>query len=559
MNAFAFCYELTVQISAMAAPFGISSSVVVFVVLTSISIMLSLSSTDNQDVKNQHCAEQNNGTLKQWTGISPYIPNIFITILMLVGIMAMVAFIINRDCLTTEQELTGRHRVHINLSLRGITAFYLGVCMLCIDYLLIRVPCVHMWNYCGTEILLENVIHVIFSIVLVIFASFEAILCWIMHRLNFQPSQWVWHGLAVVQAANAAVWFQSVVGESYLRINENADTFRAHFSFCNTTNATDAWCTESSIAARWFEWSIPLFFPSIIEFSLLVSELFLNKSISAECRTEREPMNQNGPFSRDEIPNSTRSSRSKIFIMASTVINSVYLVLTILVRIGYTSNESLHNQLQLYENVFTLYAIAYTLYSISCCAVGIHFCRRFRRPHPHTSYIEYLLLFATSGVLLNSVKRIVAFAFYCTTAERIPTAVTYYAVEFLAMFQALVQVIFYFCAKDVMFELTTDQPNYWRFVVFKNITVVLFIINFVMWITDSFLLPEMSTSITPCGFSIEQWPVFDNIVIPITIFYRFNSALLFWTLYRTESMRRPSNEYRSLSSMIFSIFRSIIG
>jgi len=67
--------------------------------------------------------------------------------------------------------------------------------------------------------------------------------------VNFNPSQWVWHGLAVVQAANVALWFDTVLSESNHRIHENVGSFDAYFTFCKprgtSSNQSDAWCSQT--------------------------------------------------------------------------------------------------------------------------------------------------------------------------------------------------------------------------------------------------------------------------------------------------------------------------
>jgi len=103
------------------------------------------------------------------------------------------------------------------------------------------------------------------------------------------------------------------------------------------------------------------------------------------------------------------------------------------------------------------------------------------------------------------------------------------------MIQALFQIVFYFYAKDIKLQLISHSRHTVVATrvcvhVLKNILKVISISNLVLWICDSVLLPEMNTSITPSNYVIEQWPVFDNVVIPLAIFFRFNSALLFWCI-----------------------------
>jgi len=253
--------------------------------------MLELVDNGNHDVHRKHIRVPN------------YVPNIAKFCVMSIAIMAMVVFIIKRRHLTGrvhENRSTSRHNLHSKFSLWSITAFFVGVCMLGINYLLVEISCKDNWMRCHrneAEFLLVNLFEVIFQIVFMAFAGCETIVCWTMKHLNFKSSQWVWHGLAVVQAANIAIWFDSVFKESDHRNKENVDSFYSYFTFCNMTwnNVSntgntpnleaDAWCSESSIVPHWFVISSPFLFPITIEFSLLVSETFLDKTIGAESHS----------------------------------------------------------------------------------------------------------------------------------------------------------------------------------------------------------------------------------------------------------------------------------
>jgi len=121
-----------------------------------------------------------------------------------------------------------------------------------------------------------------------------------MRRRNFKSSQWIWHLLAVVQAANIAMWFHSLLKESYdrFRLNEEiGHSFDAYFDFCrNTTSYYEIdphVCTKKSSVAKWFVFSAPILFPITIEFNLLVIETLLDRSIGAESHNFVENAEQN--------------------------------------------------------------------------------------------------------------------------------------------------------------------------------------------------------------------------------------------------------------------------
>lgn len=390
----------------------------------------------------------------------------------------------------------------------------------------------------------------------ILFMLCETMVCWIMKPRNFRPSQWVWHVVAVVQAANVAIWFDSLLKEAYHRIYDNSGVFDSFFSFCNTTSANrsnDTWCSDSSIAAKWFVWSSPFLFPVTLEFALLVSETLLGKVIGGNADNdhenepaadgarpaaadvdERHPLLQHGNENpqRAALPSHyANSCYSKILYLISLIINLVYLVLTILLLVGFKLNgPGIASQLQAFDDAFAVYSVIYDAFSIICCAVGIMSCRKFRRPHLHTSFLEYLLLLATAGVLLQSVKRIAAFVSHNNDT---PLFAVYVAMGVLDMVQSLSQIAFYYFAKDVKLQPhnnggPADKASW--VAVFKACVAVTSVTNLFIWISDSFLLPEILPGITPTNYEIKQWSVFDNAVTPVTIFFRFNSAMLFWCI-----------------------------
>jgi len=213
----------------------------------------------------------------------------------------------------------------------------------------------------------------------------------------------------------------------------------------------------------------------------------------------------------------------------------------VLVFLGYkhhagSKKPALSLQSQLYDDIDTSYRCFYSVILITCCVVGMICCRRFGHQRSKISFLEYLLLLATSGVLFQSVKRILAFTVKweasdsATKQGAMQFLPVYFVTEFLDIFQTLLQIVFYYYVKDAKLHdgLLNNRSSV---TVLKNIITVMAMSNFALWIRDSFFLTEMSTSVTPfSNYDIEKWPVFDNVTIPIYIFFRFNSALLFWCI-----------------------------
>ena len=557
-----------------------SSSIVVFLLLSSICAILSLSSPSarTEEIKLQeyhaHNSSDDGGKNKQKILVSEYVPNLAMLCVMVLGITAMVILVIKRDDLTTRDHdyySNSRHNIHRKASLWSITAFFVGASIFHINYLIVEISCVSKWNHCGSDVILSNSVQVVFQIVCLLFIGCETIICWIMKPLNFKSSLKVWYGLALVQAANFAIWFDSILEESGHRANENVGSFEAYFDFCDTTisnhtETTSEWCSKNSIKAQWFVLSIPFLFPITIEFSLLVSETFLDKIIGSECEHENEatenssestPLlsrvttflrstystimsnrwyiiaDQNENPNAENVPAFRNTTGSKIFIMISGIINVVYLLLVALVFLGYKihNNSEIDDEWQKIEDGLTVYSLLYLLFLSGCCVVGILYFQTFRYQHSPTTFLEYLLLFATSGLLLHSLKRLLVFTFPNLGGWN----AVYFILEIVDMIQVILQIVFYYYAKGVKLQLNNDgenADNSTKVVFFKNIMIVMSISNFAMWICNNFFNPEMEAHVTPSKYSIEHWTVFDNVVTPIAIFFRFNSALLFWCIGR---------------------------
>ena len=342
---------------------GISSSIAMFL-LSTICSMLSLSSPSacSDEKSQQHDHTQNATHVHEQMILVPnYVPNLAIICVMVIGITAMTILIFMVKDFTTEDpdfQSINRHNLHRKFSLWSITAFFVGGCMFDLSYIIVEISCRKKWTYCDdVEIVVNNSFEMVFHIVCLAFTGCETIICWIMKPLIFISSPKIWYGLAVVQAANVAIWFDSVLKEWFNRVHANEFSFERYFTFCNTTdqnhNITGGLCTDTSIEAQWFVWSIPFLFPITIEFALLVSETFMGKAVRENEDTENRNINPNRPT--ENITNLTTSVGSKIFIMASVIIVVLYLLLAILVFIGYKDQDStgIEDEWQAIKNVYT--------------------------------------------------------------------------------------------------------------------------------------------------------------------------------------------------------------
>ena len=573
-----YCKVWTMQINFAAMPAaqrtgGISSSVAVFLLIISICCVLSLSSRELR-----HGDGDNNNTKSMIIVVPSYVPNIALICVMLTGILATVIFFCKKGELTIINDgcqLTTRHDLHRKYSLYSMAIFSIGICTIDVNYLIVEFCCRSNWLDCppdNSEYFLANVILTIFHIIAMVFCICEVVVCWMVKNKNFNPSQWAWHLVAVAQAANITMWFHTLLKESYHRTEQQDDSLSAYFSFCNYTtfnNESDPFlCSETSSVARWFLMSAPVLFPVTIEYNLLVSETLLDRSIGAQShyisehagegdsnqQNEMDMLSENAYEPNDQTPllglsehsnRETNSIGSWTFNSIAVLINLVHFVLSLLVFLGCKKWD---HQAQYFNDACTVYKSFYYLFLTICCVVGMVSSRRLKRQqHSHISFLEYLLLFSTSGVIFQSTKKIVAFS--VNSDVWVKSLPAYYTTELLDVIQVTLQIVFYYYVKDVKLQSTnTSNAGNANIPRVKNIIFVICMANFVEWTLNSFIYPHMTACITPNkDYVIESWPVFDNVMIPMYIFFRFNSMLLFWSIYT--DLSRPGEHHQGGSAL----------
>ena len=291
--------------------------------------------------------------------------------------------------------------------------------------------------------------------------------------------------------------------------------------------------------------SAPILFPITIEFNILVIETLLDRSRLIE--PERDNFNGNVREGDDNEENedpdegtplldgqsntemNSLGSKSKVFTLVFVIVNVVYLLLSVIVFLG-CKYYKLDNQRKYFNDIYTVFKSVYHLFLIICCIVGMINSRGLKRQqHSHVSFLEYFLLFAMSGILFQSVKRILAFSVDRKSSAMVPLLSAYYITDLLDMIEVILQTVFYYYVKDLKPKLINSTKNQClmnlnmsdhrerisrsrrsNVDLFTNIIYVMALGNLVKWIIDSFLYPDMTACVTT-----SRDYVFDNIMIPI--------------------------------------------
>jgi len=102
------------------------------------------------------------------------------------------------------------------------------------------------------------------------------------------------------------------------------------------------------------------------------------------------------------------------------------------------------------------------------------------------------------------------------------------------MVQVFTQLWFYAKAKRIQIDIAKNREhNYHRYcrLVLKVIIWYFALSNFALWVEDSFI--ETRSSVTSWQKQyFDNWPIVYNIFNPMSLVFRFNSALLFLKILR---------------------------
>jgi len=184
------------------------------------------------------------------------------------------------------------------------------------------------------------------------------------------------------------------------------------------------------------------------------------------------------------------------------------------------------------RNVFVAYRIAYWLSLIG----GLIACRPRTFLAVNYNALEYFVVFLSIGPILQCMMSMVANRHSETSS--LPTSL-FRTEEALNMIQICTQLLIYANAKHYQIPTAKREGNANRIRqlcrdkccphVARAVVWYFALSNFVLWVENSFI--ETRSSVTSWQkYYFENWPVVYNIFNPMSLVFRFNSALLFWKI-----------------------------
>lgn len=234
-----------------------------------------------------------------------------------------------------------------------------------------------------------------------------------------------------------------------------------------------------------------------------------------------------------------------LLLMISIIVNLILTVLIFAPRIlNAVVGPSVHQESM--RAIAPYYSCFY--YTLMICVIGLgyHVSRRFRvvKNVPFGG-LDYLLLFASSGNLAFDLLRLIAIT---RSSEKdvftsSTTRLFYAGYVFFEVVETSFQVSFSLYAARLR---VNNRANSLESILFRAIVLFLAFCNLTTWIIHTFAVSVTSHSMMMRYFGKSGWPFVSNVLMPMFLFFRFNSFLMFVRIYRR--LRRRSTNKHALTA-----------
>ena len=525
------------------------NALALFFVLTSVCIVLSLFTVISDHFKTAYAD----------------VPQLVMMVIMTAAVVLMIAFL-RVEKQVEDISRKSYHYIHTYWSLVGTGTLYGYSIILDINHFIAGFGCLPNWISCNNAYVVRyHIVDLLFHAMRPVFMGLEVTICIVMVYLSMAQKTLITYGVAVIQAANIAICFQTIVSETFahnhdisLEINFLSTScwnqeYNNSWSDCpisnndttDSNNATDCCWPEDHELLRWLEASNPPLYLIITEFSLLVGEIMLGKlyggrhtNTEDDCRPAdddaAENVNQSPVYVCCCIPYPVQLiARIKrllskipviVVIIAIPVANDVLFVLSIYFGMKLSKPTSDEESAKL-SPTRLWWSSGGLLFTICVIIVSwILLIRPYSRPrrHVHINSFHYLPLISSAGSFLLSIKRLVQ--------SSVNNAGAVYIIHpLLNVLHVFSQVAFLYKVKDVQIESVISTPlSCLRVYALHYVMPFLASLNYFMWYGYSVTPPQKYADIDQSV----GWQTFDNIVYPLDAFFRFSSALLFWSTFK---------------------------
>lgn len=439
-------------------------------------------------------------------------------------------------------------------------------------------------------IYVSYVVTVVFLCMRIIYLGATTLFCIAFNNSTFIDNVSNRYGLMFIQAVNISLWFDALIHESIENARGSTD-FSDNIEqgcFGNSSNVSkfvEECLSHNSTFYNEVENIVsPIFFPFTIEFTLLAGECFgfwffhckstppfVNEQINSSEMEQSQllaEVDENDLMSETSLllQNTTRDSLfrtlvkhscAKIWLMTVVVINILLCVFSILLKFKLPYNEVNH-----LKKISVCYLFSFWIFMTIAVAFGYHVSRSFRLKSNMIKFssMDYILLFTSFGPLSYNILTSIAVVGISITNKSNQTAsfeevydftnkcnqtasfeeVYDFTPQFFISLQLLnavhvyFQVTFSLYAGRIIIDKRQGTAGY-KPIVFKGIVLYLAICNGALWLSGTFGGYEFGgiknckngNSLQAKFFTKNGWAVISKIVVPLLLFFRFNSCILF--------------------------------
>ena len=172
-----------------------------------------------------------------------------------------------------------------------------------------------------------------------------------------------------------------------------------------------------------------------------------------------------------------------------------------------------------YLNAFMICRIVYWSVLLSAALVGYYVSCRFPSGPTSPSGFEYFVIFSSVGPALQ-----ILFTLVATVQTNISGI--FLAEEITNLLQVCTQVVSYAYAKSIRTRTDENVDVKLHHSILMGVLLHFVVCNFALWVEDSFIETWNSETSWQKEY-YDNWPVIYNIFNPLSLVFRFNSALLF--------------------------------
>jgi len=416
-----------------------------------------------------------------------------------------------------------------------------------------RFNCRDAWLACSSFVVWnEHVVDLVFPFIRTIYLFCEMFICVKFNEVRFHQKWTLLFGLAWIEATNLSGWVDALVDESVVFSSYQNWTDEISHCFHRTVNISEHFvqCYRRTTHEYWIlESASPYLYPFIIEYLMLVMECVADWFFSdAVVPAQRQPQGADDAQRRRDViepqPAQDGADADDVqrdnallivehpdaaagpgiccadlcrcpWIFISTIVTLILSIIFLVL--------SLYNfLLDGYRDGFMSYRLVYWLLLLllptftSCC-----FFRQFLSEPTDPTGFEYFMVLSCIGPILQCVFTIVA----NVPMSVAPTGLII-AEQIANIAQVVTQVILYRAAKRIHIHGDDQVELQRKRMILQSILSCFVVCNFAMWVNDSFIETRSSTNSWQNQYFYD-WPVIYNICNPLTLMFRFNSALLF--------------------------------